>query len=106
LPLAAAHAALAMELAIRFPQARLVLAICAIGRLALSNYLLTSLAMTTLFYGYGAGLFAHLSRIELMAVALVACVAMLIWSPLWRQRFRQGPAEWLWRRVARSGAAQ
>jgi uncharacterized protein len=104
LPLAAAHAALAMELAIRFPQARLVSAICAIGRLALSNYLLTSLAMTTLFYGYGAGLFAHLGRIGLMAVALAACAAMLIWSPLWRQRFRQGPAEWLWRRVARSRA--
>jgi uncharacterized protein len=104
LPLAAAHAALAMDLAIRFPEARLVAAVRAIGRLALSNYLLTSLLMTTLFYGYGAGLFAQFGRLDLLLIVLAAWALMLLWSSLWRQRFRQGPAEWLWRRVARGKA--
>ena len=104
LPLAAAHAALAMDLAIRFPETRLVGAVRAIGRLALSNYLLTSLLMTTLFYGYGAGLFARFSRADLLLIVLAVWAMMLVWSSLWRQRFRQGPAEWLWRRVARGKA--
>jgi uncharacterized protein len=101
LPLAIAHAALAMTIALRFADSRLVGAVQAVGRLALSNYLLCSLAATTLFYGYGAGLFGTLDRAVLMAVALIGCGLMLLWSPFWRRRWRHGPAEWLWRRLAR-----
>src|SRR6185436_17613247 len=39
--------------------------IAAAGRAAFTNYLGTSLLMTTLFYGFGCGLFGELSRIEL-----------------------------------------
>ena len=39
--------------------------IAAAGRAAFTNYLGTSILMTTLFYGYGFGLFGQLSRIEL-----------------------------------------
>lgn len=104
LPLAAAHAALAIGLAIRFPDNVLVGAVRAVGRLALSNYLLCSLVLTTLFYGYGGGLFGALSRTELMLVALAVWGLMLGWSVLWRRNWRQGPAEWLWRRLARGKA--
>jgi len=102
LPLATAHAALAIGIALRWPDHALVGAVRALGRLALSNYLLCSLVATSLFYGYGAGLFATLGRPALLLAALVGCAIMLLWSPLWRRRWRQGPAEWLWRRLARS----
>ena len=39
--------------------------IAAAGRAAFTNYLGTSILMTTLFYGYGVGLYGTLSRIEL-----------------------------------------
>lgn len=101
LPIAVALAALAMEIAARGADAAPVRAIRAIGRLALSNYLLTSLVMTTLFYGYGAGLFGTLSRAQLVPVVLAMWGVMIGWSVLWRNRMGQGPAERLWRRLAR-----
>ncbi|GEM_PF-42591 len=104
LPLATAHAALAIGIALRWPDHPLVGAVRAVGRLALSNYLLCSLVATTLFYGYGAGLFATLGRPALLLAALAGCAVMLLWSPLWRRHWRQGPAEWLWRRLARGRA--
>jgi uncharacterized protein len=104
LPLAAAHAALALAVAIRWPDNLLVGAVRAVGRLALSNYLLCSLVATTLFYGYGAGLFGRMDRAELLLCTLAGWAIMLLWSSLWRRRWRQGPAEWLWRRLARGRA--
>lgn len=79
--------------------------LAAAGRMALSNYLVTSIVMTTLFYGYGFGWFGTLSRAALYPLVAAMWVAMLAWSRPWLARFRYGPAEWLWRSVAR-GAPQ
>jgi uncharacterized protein len=103
LPLAVGLAALAMEIAARAPDAAPVRAVSAVGRLALSNYLLSSLVMTSLFYGYGAGLFGGHGRAALLLVVLAMWALMLVWSPLWRARLGQGPLERLWRRLARGG---
>jgi uncharacterized protein len=104
LPLAAAHAAFALALAIRFPDNALVGAARAVGRLALSNYLLCSIVATTFFYGYGGGMFARLDRAALLLCAIGGWAIMLFWSVLWRRYRSQGPAEWLWRRLARGKA--
>jgi len=101
LPLAIALAALAMDLAGRFPDAAPVRAVAAVGRLALSNYLLTSLLMTTLFYGYGIGLFGELNRTALLLVTFAMWAVMIIFSLVWRKAVGQGPVERLWRRLAR-----
>jgi len=71
--------------------------LAAVGRMALSNYLATSIICTTLFEGYGFGLFARLQRAELLLVVLPIWMAQLLWSPLWLRRFRFGPMEWVWR---------
>jgi len=80
---------------------RLVGRIAAAGRAAFTNYLGTSLVMTTLFYGYGFGLFGYLGRAELWLLVIAACGVMLLWSKPWLDRFRYGPFEWLWRSLAR-----
>lgn len=105
LPLAVGLAALAMEIAARASGSGLVGAVRAIGRLALSNYLLSSLVMTSIFYGYGLALYGEMDRAMLLPVVLAAWAAMLGWSTLWRRRVGQGPAEWLWRRLARGRSA-
>ncbi|HEX8624485.1 MAG TPA: DUF418 domain-containing protein [Allosphingosinicella sp.] len=79
--------------------------IAAAGRAAFTNYLGTSLVMTSLFYGYGAGLFGTLGRAQLWLVVLAMWALMLLWSKLWLDRFLYGPLEWLWRSLAR-GAVQ
>ena len=75
--------------------------IAATGRAAFTNYLGTSILMTTLFYGYGLGLYGSLSRAELWLVVLPMWALMLLWSKPWLDRFRYGPFEWLWRSLAR-----
>ncbi len=69
----------------------------AVGRTALSNYLMHSLVMTTLFYGYGIGLYGDVPRIgqQLLVAGLIGLQLLL--APWWLDRFRFGPFEWLWR---------
>lgn len=75
--------------------------IAAAGRAAFTNYLGTSLLMTTLFYGYGFGLYGTMSRVELWLPVLAMWALMLLWSKPWLDRFRYGPFEWLWRSLSR-----
>jgi uncharacterized protein len=75
--------------------------IAAAGRAAFTNYLGTSILMTTLFYGYGLGFYGTMSRVELWLVVVAMWALMLIWSKPWLDRFQYGPFEWLWRSLSR-----
>jgi uncharacterized protein len=94
---AMAHVGVVMRLCQSGALARLRRRLAAVGQMALTNYLLHSLICTTLFYGYGFGLFASLSRARLQGVVLAIALLQLAASPLWLRRFRFGPAEWVWR---------
>ncbi|MBH5321614.1 DUF418 domain-containing protein [Erythrobacter sp. JGD-13] len=74
--------------------------LAAVGRMALTNYLATSVILAAIFAGWGMGLFAQVSRGEALLIGLIPIALMLIWSPLWLACFRQGPAEWVWRCLA------
>jgi len=73
--------------------ARLVAA----GRMAFTNYLMTSLVLAALFYGWGADLFGRVGHAGQMGVVVLVWAAMLLGSAPWLAHFRQGPLEWLWR---------
>lgn len=68
-----------------------------VGQMALSNYLTHSLICTTLFYGYGFGLYDQLSPTLTFALVLVIFGAQIVVSAWWMRRFRFGLVEWLWR---------
>jgi uncharacterized protein len=57
--------------------------------------------MTTIFYGYGFGLFGEVSRLGLWAYVLTMWAVMLAWSQPWLKQYLYGPLEWLWRSLAR-----
>lgn len=101
IPLAVGWAALILTLAARHRGHALTSRIAAAGRLALSNYLGTSLVMTAIFHGWGLGMFARFGHAALLAFVLGAWALMLLWSPWWLSRFALGPLEWLWRSLAR-----
>lgn len=69
----------------------------AAGRMALTNYLMHSVVMTTLFYGYGFGLYGTIPRAWQMAFVVSLVGLQLLISPWWLGRYRFGPVEWLWR---------
>lgn len=71
--------------------------LAAVGRVALSNYLLQSLLGMLLFTGAGLGLVGHLSRWQLYVVVLLIWALQLLWTPAWLRHFRFGPVEWVWR---------
>ena len=71
--------------------------LAAVGRMALSNYLLQSLIATTLFYGYGFGLFGQVGPALGLLITIAIFTAQIPLSVWWMGRFRFGPVEWLWR---------
>ncbi len=76
---------------------RLTSRLAAVGQMALTCYLATSLICTTLFEGYGFGMFAKLQRYQLLYVVFSVWLFLLIASPIWLRHFRFGPMEWVWR---------
>ena len=99
--LARAYAAALILLVRSGRAARLCARLAAAGRMALSNYLGSTLIATTLFYGYGFGLYAQLDRASLYWIVAAIWIIILWWSPAWLARFAYGPAEWLWRALSR-----
>ena len=73
----------------------------AAGRMAFSNYLMTSIITTIVFCGFGFGLYGRLSRFGELAVVLGVWVFILVWSKPWLARFHYGPFEWAWRSLVR-----
>ena len=73
------------------------LRLIAVGRTAFSCYILTSLLCTSIFYGFGLGLFGKVGRPGQLAITAAVWAVLLILAPAWLARFRQGPLEWLWR---------
>lgn len=79
-------------------------AVAAVGRTALSNYLLQTILCTTIFYGHGLGLFARVERVGQLLIVVGIWIVQLAWSAWWTRRFAVGPLEWVWRRAARGSA--
>lgn len=78
-------------------------AFAAIGRTALTNYLLQSVIGTLIFYGYGLGLLGDVGPAVLLPMTVAIFALQLVISPWWLRRFRFGPVEWLWRRLTYGG---
>ena len=78
---------------------RLLRPIAAVGRMALTNYLLSSIVFGLIFYAYGLGLLGRVTTVQALWIALGLYAAQLVLSPLWLARFRFGPFEWLWRTI-------
>ncbi|MCX7284043.1 MAG: DUF418 domain-containing protein [Novosphingobium sp.] len=72
----------------------------AAGRCAFTNYIGTTVLMGAIFSGWGLGLGPELPRMWLPAFVLLGWIAMIAWPRWWLARFRQGPLEALWRRLA------
>jgi uncharacterized protein len=71
--------------------------LAAVGRMALSNYLLETVICTAIFYGHGLGLYGRVERKHQILIVFAVWGLLIVVSPLWLRHFRFGPFEWLWR---------
>lgn len=78
--------------------------LAAVGRLSLSNYLMTSVILAGIFASWGLGLFGEVSRAQALVFSFVPIAAMIVWSPFWLRWAGQGPFERFWRVLARFGS--
>lgn len=101
IPIAMAHAAVFMLLVKAGALRWLVDRLAAAGRMALSNYVGTSVITMFVFAGFGFGLFGELQRYQLYYVVAGVWLAILLWSKPWLARFEYGPLEWVWRSLVR-----
>lgn len=72
-------------------------ALAAVGKMALTNYIMQSVICAIVFTGVGFSLYGQLQRYELYYVVFSIWLFQLIASPIWLSYFRFGPLEWLWR---------
>lgn len=71
--------------------------LAAIGQMALSNYILTSVLCAFYFYGYGFKQYGTLEYFQLYYVVAAVWVVLIAFSVNWLRYFQFGPLEWLWR---------
>ncbi len=70
------------------------------GRMSLTNYLFQSILLSIIFYGWGFGLFGHTIVTNLVIIAICIYIIQVIYSVFWFQYYKQGPLEWLWRKIS------
>ncbi|WP_310379838.1 DUF418 domain-containing protein [Flavobacterium sp.] len=71
--------------------------LAAVGKMALTNYVMHSVFTIFIFTGVGFGMFGKLQRHELLYVVFSIWIFQLILSPIWLKYFHFGPLEWGWR---------
>ncbi len=69
----------------------------AVGRMALTDYLMQSVVCTLFFYHYTTGLYGRVGPAMGLIVTVVFFAAQVVLSNWWLARYRFGPMEWLWR---------
>lgn len=97
--LAVAYAALAM--AFLDKPGAVTTRLASVGRMSLTNYLMTSVILSAIFASWGLGLYGEVTRWQAFVLGLVPVAAMLLWSPVWLAKVGQGPFERLWRALSR-----
>ncbi len=71
--------------------------LAAVGKMALTNYIMHTVITGIIFLGFGFSLFGKLERHQLYFVVIGIWILQLILSPLWLKYFKMGPLEWFWR---------
>lgn len=72
----------------------------AVGKMALTNYVMHSVFAMFIFTGVGFGRFGTFSRHELMYIVFAIWTFQLIVSPIWLKYYQFGPLEWIWRNLS------
>ncbi len=71
----------------------------AYGRMSLTNYISMAIIGSFIFYGYGLSLNTTLNIFYSFITAIVVFIFQLFFSIWWLKRYKQGPLEYLWKKL-------
>ena len=71
--------------------------LASVGRLALTNYLFTTLVFAVIAYSWGLGLYEKVQPFTGLVVVLLVFPMQVLASQWWLRHFNFGPFEWCWR---------
>lgn len=69
------------------------------GKMSLTNYITQSIIGCTVYYGYGLGLWNKTGATLCLLIGVVIFFVQLSFSRYWLARHKQGPLEYLWKRL-------
>jgi uncharacterized protein len=75
------------------------------GRMSLTSYMMQSIVGTTLYYGFGFGLYEVAGTALALSIGIVLAVLQGLFSAWWLRHHKQGPMEALWHRLTWIGTA-
>lgn len=81
----------------RHSEAPVVLWLARAGGSSLSGYILHSIILGAIFYGWGLGYYGSLGPPSVLAIGASTFLAVVVVLNIWRRFFRYGPGEWLHR---------
>eukprot|EP01035_Chromulina_nebulosa_P026464 gene26464-34642_t len=88
---------LGLSLLQRHKNTRIVGFLAKSGGSSLSGYILHSILLGAVFYGWGLGQYGSLGAAAVMAIATATFLTIVLTLNVWRRCFRYGPDEWLLR---------
>ncbi|TQR17507.1 DUF418 domain-containing protein [Psychrobacillus vulpis] len=68
-----------------------------VGKLSLTNYIMQTVLCTSIFYGYGLGLFGDFGMVNSIILGLVIFALQCVCSTLYLKKFNRGPLEYILR---------
>jgi uncharacterized protein len=93
------YASVLVLLFIRFGRTKFFVALESLGKMTLTNYLLVSAILVILLYGIGFGQLGILTMNKIWICAFAWLLVEVVFSTFWLNKFRFGPAEWMWRQL-------
>ena len=79
---------------------RFLVPLGAVGRFALTVYLMQTVMFSLLFYGFGFGQAARIGPATVAMYAVLFFALQVVACQWWARHFRFGPVEWVWRNLS------
>jgi len=74
------------------------------GRMSLSNYIIQSIIGSSIYYGWGLGLYQYTGATYGLLIGITLTILMGIFCKWWAKRNKQGPFETLWHKATWLGS--
>jgi len=70
-----------------------------IGKMSLSNYIIQSMIGSTIYYGFGLGLYRYTGATFCLLIGITLAILQGIFSTWWFKSHKRGPLESIWHRL-------